>query len=239
MRLCVGSHLCNYNDMTGNTNKIIENISSKTDKCILFFSCGKDSIVCLDYIYPKFNTIHCVFMYFVKDLEHINRWIRWAKVRYPKIIFYQCPHFALTHIMRKGIYCTPNPKIKQLSLSDIVRAMRAKFNCEYVFTGMKKADSMTRRVMLMTYEKNNYENKGMVYPLAEWTNKEILAYMKQRGLPEPVRYSKKSGGGVGFEPETFIWLRENFPQDLEKIYAAFPFSRRILFEYNNQIDNDE
>ena len=56
------------------------------------------------------------------------------------------------------MYCVPNPKIKLLKLADVDNAMRLKFGIDYVFYGMKKADSMNRRLMLNTYP--DYENAG-------------------------------------------------------------------------------
>lgn len=211
-------------------NRVIDLVSQKSHQAILFCSLGKDSLVALDLMYPKFDRIVCVFMYFVKGLEHIDRYIRWVKNRYPKVEFVQVPHWNLSYALKSGLYCVPNPKVKALKLADIEKAMRLKFGIEYTFYGMKKADSMNRRLMLNTYE--NYENKGKVYPLAEWTQKDILAYMRQHKLPMPVRYSKNASGGVGFNTECFLWMRERCPQDLEIIYETFPMSRRILYEHN-------
>ncbi|EYA20515.1 phosphoadenosine phosphosulfate reductase family protein [Bacteroides fragilis str. 1007-1-F  len=118
-----------------------------------------------------------------------------------------------------------------MKLADIEKAMRMKYGIYYTFYGMKKADSMNRRLMLNTYE--NGENAGKVYPLSDWTQKDIISYMKMKKLPEPVRYSKKSSGGIGFNLECFLWMRENYPNDLKKILKAFPMSERILFEYDN------
>ena len=63
---------------------------------------------------------------------------------------------------------------------------------------------------------------------------DILAYMRQHALPEPVRYSLKASSGVGFNLDCMLWLKENYPQDLQRIYRVFPMSERILFEYNNK-----
>ena len=195
-------------------------------------SLGKDSLVTLDLVYSHFERVVCVFMYFVKDLDHINGWIRWVKKKYPKVEFMQVPHWNLTYILRGGLYCVPNPKVKLWNLSKTIEALRLKTNCYYVFLGMKKADGMNRNLMLKGYEDNGYENKGLVYPLASWTQKDVLAYMKHKRLPQPVRYSSKAGGGVGFSKETFTWLEKHYPQDLQKIYKVFPMSERILFEQN-------
>lgn len=215
-----------------NTEKVISLVREKSSEALLFCSLGKDSLVLLNLIYPKFERIVCVFMYFVKDLEHIQRYINWMIIRYPKIEFVQIPHWSLSQILRSGLYCVPNPKVKLIKLADVTEAMKLRFGIHYVFLGMKKADSMNRRLMLDGYE--NYEKNGLVYPLADWTQKEILAYMRHKKLPEPVRYSKKASGGVGFNEDCFVWLRENYPQDLEKIFKTFPMSRKILFDYDNK-----
>ena len=218
------------------TYKSIDAIRAKSDSAVLFLSLGKDSLVLLDLIYPRFKKVVCVFMYFVKDLEHINRWIGWVKAKYPAIEFVQVPHWNLTYILRGGLYCVPNPKVKLLKLADVVKAMQLKYGIQYAFLGMKKADGMNRRLMLNGYQANDYENNGLVYPLAEWNQRDILAYMKQNGLPEPIRYSLKASSGVGFNLDCFLWLEKNFPQDLEKIYRCFPMAERILWEHHNKND---
>lgn len=210
----------------------IDYVASQTDEVILMCSLGKDSLVTLDMAYGKFKRIVCVFMYFVKGLEHIERWVNWVKTRYPNIEFVQIPHWNLTYVLRSGMYCVRQPKIKILNLTMTVDALRKKYGIEYVFLGMKKADSMNRRLMLMQYEANHFTNKGMAYPLGNWTQKEILAYMLQHRLPEPVRYSAKASSGVGFNDDCFAWMEKNCPGDLEKIYKIFPMSRRILEEYH-------
>lgn len=218
----------------------IDYVRSQSDSCILFLSLGKDSLVTLDLIYPRFKRVVCVFMYFVKGLEHIERWVRWCKARYPNIEFVQVPHWNLTYLLRGGLYSVPNPDIKLLKLADVVNTMRIKYGIEHCFLGMKKADGMNRNLMLRGYANDHYVNKGMCYPLAEWNQKEILSYMRHHGLPEPVRYSLAASSGVGFSLDCFLWMRENgFEGDLEKIYAVFPMSRRILFEYDYKKANEQ
>ena len=219
--------------------KSIDRVCGVTDSAMLFCSFGKDSLVLLDLLYPRFKRLLCVFMYFVKDLEHINRWIRWAKAKYPNAEFIQVPHWNLTYILRSGLYCVANPNVRLMKLADVVKAMRLKYGIGYCFLGMKKADGMNRRLMLKGYEDSYYENAGLVYPLADWTQKDILAYMRQHNLPEPIRYSLKASSGVGFNEDCLLWMRENFPQDLEKIYKVFPMAERVLFEYDRKKEEQE
>ena len=210
--------------------RCIDTIREKSDSVILFLSLGKDSLVLLDMLYPRFKRVVCVFMYFVPGLEHIERWIRWAEGKYPGIEVMRIPHWNLTYILRTGLYSAPQSNIKLLKLSDVITAVRLKTGLEYVFLGMKKADGMNRLLMLKRYESENYIHAGVAYPLAEWNQREILAYMLHRGLPEPVRYSLNASGGVGFNEACFLWMKEHCPADLEKIYKVFPMSERILFE---------
>lgn len=211
----------------------IDYVASQSKGAIVFLSLGKDSLVTLDLLYDKFDTIICVFMYFVKDLEHIKRWENWVKCRYPKITFLNYPHWNLTYILRGGLYCVPNPKQRLLKLADVVKAVKIEYGIDWAFLGMKKADSMNRRLMLGRMAEAHYTNNGLAYPLAEWTQKEILAYMKHKNLPEPVRYSKNASSGAGFDLDFFLWLRNNgYEGDLKKIFAQFPMSERILLEYD-------
>ena len=215
-------------------NNCINAVRRVTDSAILFCSMGKDSIVLLDMLYGRFDRLVCVFMYFVPGLEHIERWVRWVRRRYPRVEMMQVPHWNLSYLLRGGLYCVPNPDVRLLKLSDVVRSVRRATGIHHVFLGMKKADGMNRALMLKTYEATNYENKGMVYPLAEWNQRDVLAYMRQHRLPQPVRYSLKASGGVGFNEDCFVWMREHFPEDLERIYKTFPMSRRILYEYDKR-----
>lgn len=221
------------------TTQRIERLAKEHESCILMCSLGKDSLVLLDLLYPRFRIVNCVYMYFVKDLEHIERWIRWAKSRYPKINFVQVPHWNLSYVLRSGLFCSQHGKTRLVTLNMLIRSLLKKMGDQPVFLGMKKADSMNRRLMLQRYEKSDYNNKGLCYPLADWTQKHILSYMRMHSLPTPTRYSLKASGGVGFNLDCLLWMRKNYPQDLERLMSVFPLSRRQLYEYdyhNNSAD---
>lgn len=213
-------------------NRTIGIVESQTDSVLLMCSLGKDSIVTLDLIYPRFKRIVCVFMYFVKGLEHIRRWIDWLKARYPRVEFVEVPHWNLTYLLRAGLYCVPNPNVRLMRLADVIASLRKRHGLHYCFLGMKKADSMNRLLMLKGYEVEGYVHNGSAYPLAEWTQRHVLAYMRQHRLPPPVRYSLKASSGIGFNIECMTWLERNCPGDLEKIYKVFPLSERVLWEHN-------
>ena len=74
----------------------IRMVAAETDRAILFHSAsGKDSIALLDLMVPHFREIVCVYMYLVKDLSHINRYLNYAVSKYPNARFVQVPHYGL------------------------------------------------------------------------------------------------------------------------------------------------
>ena len=77
-------------------------IAAETDGVILFHSAsGKDSIALLDLMASHFREIVCVYMYLVKDLSHINRYLNYAVAKYTNARFVQVPHYGLGSYIRK------------------------------------------------------------------------------------------------------------------------------------------
>lgn len=208
-------------------------VRQQSDEAILFYSGGKDSLALLDLIAPQFQRVVCVFMYFVKDLRHIQIYLDHA-LKYPNVELIQVPHWILSHIYKEGVYCVPNPKTPQRKLSHITAWAKQETGIEWVFLGMKQSDSLQRRLMLKTYKDHSInEASKSAYPLSRWKKSDVLAYIKMRRLPMPIDYGIKSASaGLVFDANVFAWLRQHYPDDLEKIYKAFPLSRQLLFEYD-------
>ncbi|SUJ19209.1 sulfate adenylyltransferase subunit 2 [Sphingobacterium spiritivorum] len=217
------------------TKEVIRTVRQQTNRAILFYSCGKDSITLIDLMSKEFDEVICVFMYFVKGLDHVEIFIKDLQKRYPNVKVIQKPHWNLTYIHKTGLYCVPDPKIKLKKLKDIDEEVRAETGIEWSFFGMKKADSLHRRVMLMGYENESINEKTQkAYPLSLWRNGEVLAYIKNRNLPSPIIYGKKASNGIGFNVDCLLFLRDRFPGDYERIINAYPMSEVILYQYDQQ-----
>ena len=218
------------------TQQVIDTVSFFSNRVLLFYSCGKDSIALLHWCAKNFSEVVCVFMYFVKDLEHINKFINFSKKQYPNISFIQRPHYALTYINKSGLFCTPqNTRI--LKLSDIIQSVRIETQIEYVFLGMKQSDSMNRRIMLRQYEMQAISPTNLVYPFSLWKDKDVLRYISNNRLPKPIQYSNKKSNGITFDLDVYLYLREHYPNDLQKILDVYPLSEKILFDYDQKNKN--
>lgn len=217
--------------------EIIDEVSKETDSMLLFHSLsGKDSIVLLDLCYEKFKRVVLVFMYLVKDLEHIMRYYRYAKAKYPNIEFVQVPHYALFNYIKTGYMgIKQDPKQRQWTLADITDKLREKLGIEWACYGFKQSDSLNRRLMLRSYadgkEAINWKTKKF-YPLSTYKNGEVLDYILDHHLKSPeVCGTNKQSSGVDVEDVEYQkFLKDNYPQDLDKIYKVFPMARIVMLK---------
>ena len=220
--------------------EIIDDVSKETDSILLFHSLsGKDSIVLLDLCYKKFKRVIVVFMYLVKDLEHVMRYYNYAKAKYPNIEFVQVPHYALFNYIKTGYMgIKQNTKQRQWTLSDITDKLREKIGVEWACYGFKQSDSLNRRLMLRSYtdgkEAINWKTKKF-YPLSTYRNKEIMDFILDHRLKNPeVCGTNKQSSGVDIEDVAYQkYLKELFPEDLEKIYKVFPMARIVMLKANS------
>lgn len=216
---------------------ILKYVREKTDKIILFYSGGKDSIVLLDMLPSLFNEVHCVFMYLVKDLEHQQPLINFAK-RYKNVTMHQYPHWMLSHYYKNGHFSFhqsgAEENIPLMYQKDIEAKARIDTGCEWMVTGEKRSDSLKRYMLLGMFKYDGIvDNKKHIYPLSHWKKADIFAYIRNKRLIRPVSYNPKmQSEGVDLDLDVLLYLREHYPQDVQKIFNQFPFAEKILFEYD-------
>ena len=178
-------------------------------------------------------------MYMVKDLDHINKYIKWSEAKYPNCKFIQTPHYAYYNYKKYGLSGTEKVKYSEWNVSKITDKVREETGIEWSIMGFKKNDSLNRRLMLNTYPDSMTSESGKkLYPLADWKNSEVISYIKKNRLIEPLKYGNtgntKSQGTDVTDISFLTWCRDNYPTDLEKIRKEFPDTERILFEYDHE-----
>ena len=168
------------------------------------------------------------------------RYYNYAKAKYPNIEFVQVPHYALFNYIKTGYMgIKQNTKQRQWTLSDITDKLREKLGVEWACYGFKQSDSLNRRLMLRSYtdgkEAINWKTKKF-YPLSTYKNKEIMDFILDHRLKNPeVCGTNKQSSGVDIEDVEYQkYLKELFPEDLEKIYKVFPMARIVMLKANNK-----
>lgn len=225
-------------NMLERAKEIIDIVAKETDEVILFHSLsGKDSIVLLDLLYPHFKRIVCVYMYLVPNLEHINVYYRYAMRKYPNIEFVQVPHYGYYSYIKVGYMgIEKNPKQKLWTLSEIAEKIKDKTGIDWVCCGFKQSDSLNRRLMLRSYkdgkEAISWKSKKF-YPLSTYKNADVLSYIQEEGLKEPETYGATKGQSCGCaidSVEYLEFLKEHYPEDLERVFSVFPQARIVLLD---------
>lgn len=224
------------------TMSIIRSIRQQTDTAVLFYSAGgKDGIALLDMIAPIFKKVICYYMWLVPDLDHVKPYIRWATEKYPNVEVRQIKHYQRDYYDRYGFFQEGegNPDIKPRKVGEVEEMVRQETGVKWAFSGMKGVDGYMKRMRLMTFRKRNgtyITDKGMVYPLAVWTNKEVLRFIEMRNLIKPFVYNPKDvSQGFGVDLRSLLILRQRFPKDYQRTIREFPFCEKLIFDYENGI----
>lgn len=178
-------------------------------------------------------------MYMVKDLEHINKYIIYAKHKYPNITFIQVPHYALSQYRRDGVLgCHKDPTQRVYQLSNITEMVKKNTGIQWAIFGFKQSDSLNRRLMLRTYRDEMFADSTYnLYPLSKYKNADVEKYIKLKKLIPPIKYGEgqSQGTNVGNLP-FLIYCKRFHPADYQKIIKEFPQAERIVFEYETYRD---
>ncbi len=215
---------------------VIKRVAEVTDRALLFHSAtGKDSLVMLDLMAPFFREIVCVYMYMTPNLRSVNKYIKWSEARYSNARFIQAPHFNISSWVKTGFLgVAQNPKQPLINLAGITERAREYTGIKWAFFGMKEADSLNRRIMLRTYDHGINWKSQKAYPLHLYKTKDVVRYIEAHNIVRNATYGAK-GLSSGENPASWsylVFLRENYPDDLERVCAMYPDCRRILFEYD-------
>lgn len=219
--------------------QVIRRVRQETDTAILYYSAGgKDGIALLDMLAAVFDKVICYYMYLIPGLEHIQPYIKWAQTHYRNVEVRQIPHFQRDIFLHNGFFCEPDPEVKVRKIGDVEEEVRQETGLHYAFSGMKGVDGYMKRMRLKTFEKRGglITDKGMAYPLANWTNKEVLKYIKSRNLISPFVYVEGNvSQGFGIDISTMLLMQYRYPKDLDKILESFPYAGKLLYDFTEGI----
>lgn len=216
---------------------VIQRVRQETDTAVLFYSAGgKDGIALLDMLAKEFKKVICYYMYIIPELDHVQPYIKWAESRYPNVEVRQIQHFQSDYYKKLGLFCLPDDSIKPRGVGDIEQMVREETGIKYAFSGMKGVDGYMKRMRLKLFAKNGYvTEKGMVYPLAIWTNKDVMQYIAANNLIQPFVYiDGKVSQGFNIDLDCMLLMQRKYPRDYQRILKEFPFAEKLIIDYNNE-----
>ena len=230
------------------TTSIIRSVRKQTDTAVLFYSAGgKDSIALLDMLAKEFGHVICYYMYLVPNLDHIQPYIRWAETHYDNVEVRQIKHFQADLFNKLGLFCDADPRYKLTKkdpnalrvrkIGDVEQWVREQTGIPYAFSGMKGQDGYMKRMRLLTFKKRNgtyISERGMVYPLATWTNAEVLRYISAKNLIKPFVYGEGVSQGFSITLDVLTLLKAYYPRDYRRTLEVFPYAETLVFDYERK-----
>lgn len=194
----------------------------------VFFSFGKDSLVCYDLINRYFPELSkkCFFLALVPEMDLIKKQLQVFTDHYPDLQFFEYLHFNSYSYLRNGGFCDPHPEIK--AKSEKIKHNRdliiKEHGIDLFLTGWKQQDGLERMVTLNAYEDQAITNYNTCYPVSHWSHFEIKLYIKMNKLPLPLKIGSGNMGGLGLDETTYKMLKSRgYYGDILKIRKLFPY----------------
>lgn len=204
---------------------------------IVALSGGKDSLATLDLCVRTFGAarVHPFHMYLVRGLRCVESVLQRCERRYGVSVTY-VPHWTLANAYKYAVYMPHRSRAdgwRDTRLSDVERVVRSRIGQMWIAYGHRMNDSIERVGMLS--RNGGVDRAGRrVYPLRSWNEASVMAYLRSRKIPPPPRLTilKRSMTGVSFQEDVLLAIREEFPDDFEKIVEKFPYlpAKLVRFE---------
>ena len=190
----------------------IRSISTLTEPCLVGFSTGRDSVVMLDLLMKNYKgKMTFIYYYFVPNLEYKEKLLRYYESKYDIKIERRPSWVTLSYMLGRIV--------KQ---SDSFNDSRHEFGVSYFSLGERRAESFKRRGKLAHIYGVDERNKYL-YPLIDFTNKQVEAYRSMNNLLVGEEYK------VGFkhdlsvpDAKALLYIKHQYPDDYKKIIATFP-----------------
>lgn len=202
------------------TLEALADARKRTDRILVAYSGGKDSVATLDMCLRTFPHVEAFHMEFLPGLRCIDEALADAERQWG-VRVHRVQHWSTAHSMNAGLYCRldyGDPLLPVMSLRDVYALMIADTKIPLVASGMKRCDGMYRASNMGSWEES-------IWPLAQWKNTDVLAYLARRGLH--ARLSVKTKGhvsfGVSLHRQCLLWLLDNYPDDFDRMAQVFTY----------------
>lgn len=217
--------------------RIVKRAAELTDQAAVGFSTGKDSIVALDLCCRHFKRVTAFFMYQVPGLSFQEAYITQAERRYG-IKVLRLPHWSISTVLQVNYYrpgSNLSAETPTLTLTDMEAWLKREHGATWFAYGQKQNDSLERRAMISACGGVDVKARRF-YPVGEFSDKAIYAYIKHRRLPLPVDYQLWGHSFGPMEPMELKQVREHYPEDFKKIVERFPEIEAAIarFDYYGQ-----
>ncbi|MDR2893003.1 MAG: phosphoadenosine phosphosulfate reductase family protein [Deltaproteobacteria bacterium] len=209
--------------------RAVETAATLTDRVLVSFSGGKDSVCVLDLCIKHFSHVEAFFMYQVAGLGFQESILKYYEDRHG-IEIKRIPHFELSSFLRYGVFRPEDYAVPIISVKETYNFIRERTGIYWIAAGERIADSIWRRAMIKKSGSID-ETRGRFFPMAEWKKEDVRAYIKQNRLVVGQESQTLGFSFRSLAPADLLKIREHFPKDYERIRAWFPFIETNVRHY--------
>lgn len=200
-----------------------------TDSVIVGFSLGKDSIVTLDLCFRYFKNVYPYYMWLAPGLKYQEEALQKYE-RYYNTEIIRIPHFEVSNFLRYGTFTLADPDVPVVELNDVYAYLRQRTGAYWIAAGERITDSIVRRAMIK-HSGSIDRKRGRFYPVAEWKKKDVVTYIKKKGLYLP-EYSRENGYSFGMKnSEDIASFKEIYPDDYKRFLKLYPLAEVAVKRY--------
>jgi len=196
-------------------------------RVLVEFSGGKDSWAVLGLALDSGVEVEAVHYHLVRGMDCEEVHLRAAEARGVRV--HRLPHPELGAALASGHH---RPHVSEWGVLSRFRhneardAARAVSGLEWILTGMRASDSLSRRGMFKRWG-GVWAHSMLGHPIWSWSTAEVLRFLRLRRLPCPKTIGGKRTGGVSLSDESVLWLHDECPQDYARLLRVFPWAASI------------
>lgn len=225
-----------------NSAELCEQMAAECDTAILAFSCGKDSLASWLQMRRYFKRVIPYYQYYIPGMKFVEDSLKYYEDFFGCHI-YRMPHPSFFRWLRQGVFLPAHhlPAIKERytvdensytseTIAETIRRLDHLPEAAFCGIGIRKTDSLIRRVAIDTNGAIIYKNKTF-YPVYDWLKEDMLAAFKDAGVKLPVDYRVFGRSFDGMNYQYLAPLKEYFPEDYKLLLRWFPLAELEFIRY--------
>ena len=193
---------------------------------IVAFSGGKDSLVVMDLACRTFDNVVGLFKYSIPGMRYASEMMEAATKRWG-VKFLQYPSQNTVNALKDGMWCDMPPHVDELPVMSswhIYAAAIRDTKIPLVLTGMKRADSQSRRRVL----KWTAANKQVLHPVQGWQKIDVMSYLRLQKIPIPAGSGRQTSGLGELADGELLALYDLYPDDFKKLERYFKYIGAVV-----------
>ena len=213
------------------SDELCEYMADLCDGCtLLAFSTGKDSIVAWLKLRRYFRKIVPYYLYCVPNLEFVEKSLRYYEDWFGCHII-RLPHPSLYRMWNSFVVQAPEnlriieearlPNFDYEDINALVRSTDPELDRAYQATGVRSADSITRRQAMLQHGQVNHKAKRY-YPVFDYKKTDIVRALDEVAIALPIDYEWFGRSFDGIDYRFTSVIKDKAPNEYEKIVQAFP-----------------